>query len=726
MHITTHFPRFLSLARFCLGLLLLGWPLVAEAQRQAEIWHFGENIVITFLEGEAALINPSEMETAEGCVSYCDADGQLLFYTNGGGRIPELSGNQNPGTIWNRNHEVMYNMNGREGGGFSAFQSSIAFPVPGQEEGQFYLFTMEETEFDAGGAVPDQPQGRGLSYFIIDRSLNGGLGGVSLADQRVFVPSYEALSATPIAGDAAGGHWVLCLDGNTNNAFIVLPVTTAGLGEISSQSSSVALEGQIKISPNGQFLFNNRYVFRFDPESGSITPEPLVDLGNVNGLTTSFTNDSRYIFTVRTQNSIRQLVRFDLAADDILASASILANFGVGFTYQMQLASNGNLYFLDFDEASRDFGLSEIRCPTTFTPSLNRLLISLLTTEELAYTGLPNYVDAIFAVPEAVNDTVRIAQTSDLCPSGSQNLRATTNGATYSWSTGENSRSIVVTEPGTYAVTISGSCYPTVEEYTVETILLPEVDILPLDLLGACVGDSVTFTFQAEPPTSLITWPDGSSDSTFRRLYIPQDSFILRIATPCGRRNTSFIFPEETPFLADLATDFTPPLCQGDLVNLVVSSNRFPEGDSLANAGAVLWEDSSVLPNRSILADSNTVYIATVSSGCGDTILLSPELDYSLCPLDCEAAIPSLISPNRDGINDGFRVFSNCGLGEYRLRIFNRWGQLVFSSQNPNESWDGSKDGIAQPMDVYLYQVQFRFPNNPDLERRDGEFSLVR
>ncbi|MGI9160118.1 MAG: hypothetical protein ACR2K1_10245, partial [Saprospiraceae bacterium] len=106
---------------------------------------------------------PSAIFTFEGSASIANADGNLLFYTNGGGRDSVLSG-QPGGKIWNRNHEVMYDMGNTEGGGFSSAQSSVIIPKPGAP-GQYYLFTMEEVEYYVGGDVPGQPLGRGLSYF---------------------------------------------------------------------------------------------------------------------------------------------------------------------------------------------------------------------------------------------------------------------------------------------------------------------------------------------------------------------------------------------------------------------------------------------------------------------------------------------------------------------------------------------------------------------------------
>jgi hypothetical protein len=116
--------------------------LTILAQKEANVWHFGFGSGLDFNSGEAVQITGA-MATNEGCTAYCDSAGTLLFYSNGGGRIP--GGGQDPGHIWNRNHEVMYNMQGIEGGGFSAAQSSIITPAPG-EPNMYSLFTVDEVE----------------------------------------------------------------------------------------------------------------------------------------------------------------------------------------------------------------------------------------------------------------------------------------------------------------------------------------------------------------------------------------------------------------------------------------------------------------------------------------------------------------------------------------------------------------------------------------------------
>ena len=151
-------------------LLLVSFPLLIIAQPETYNWYFGNQYGLNFSSGIPEEITDSAIRTFEGCAAVSDAEGNILFYTNGGGRDPATG--QAPGTIWNRNNEVMYDMSFTEGGGWSSAQSSLIIPKPGQDS-VYYLFTMEEAESNMGDGIPDQPLGRGLSYFEVDMRLNG-------------------------------------------------------------------------------------------------------------------------------------------------------------------------------------------------------------------------------------------------------------------------------------------------------------------------------------------------------------------------------------------------------------------------------------------------------------------------------------------------------------------------------------------------------------------------
>ena len=88
-------------------------------------------------------------------------------------------------------------------------------------------------------------------------------------------------------------------------------------------------------------------------------------------------------------------------------------------------------------------------------------------------------------------------------------------------------------------------------------------------------------------------------------------------------------------------------------------------------------------------------------SGCTtvDTLLVRVFKDFTVF-------VPNVFSPNGDGQNDKLYV-NLVGVKEFRLfRIFNRAGQKVFETTNPAEGWDGTVNGIAQPLDTYVWMVE--------------------
>jgi gliding motility-associated-like protein len=58
-------------------------------------------------------------------------------------------------------------------------------------------------------------------------------------------------------------------------------------------------------------------------------------------------------------------------------------------------------------------------------------------------------------------------------------------------------------------------------------------------------------------------------------------------------------------------------------------------------------------------------------------------------------------------------------------KIYNRWGQVVFQSNNPDYGWDGTFKGTAQPMDVYAYTLEATFFDGKKTTRK-GDITLVR
>jgi gliding motility-associated-like protein len=87
--------------------------------------------------------------------------------------------------------------------------------------------------------------------------------------------------------------------------------------------------------------------------------------------------------------------------------------------------------------------------------------------------------------------------------------------------------------------------------------------------------------------------------------------------------------------------------------------------------------------------------------------------------------IPSAFTPNGDGLNDVFRP-TVAGMEQFLyFRIYNRWGQLLFSTNEPNRGWDGNYNGSKQESGTYVYVIEaVDYMNKPYVKK--GTFVLIR
>jgi len=111
--------------------------------------------------------------------------------------------------------------------------------------------------------------------------------------------------------------------------------------------------------------------------------------------------------------------------------------------------------------------------------------------------------------------------------------------------------------------------------------------------------------------------------------------------------------------------------------------------------------------------------VAINQYGCTDTVcmpvetLINPLLD-----------VPNAFTPGRFGQNSIVKV-QGFGISSLIFRIYNRWGQLVFESNDPNLGWDGNFRGNPQPMDVYAYTVEATFFDGTRTSKK-GDITLIR
>lgn len=527
--------------------------LVSTGQKEGNVWHFGHGEGLDFNTGEAVQITGS-MSTFEGCTAYSDSMGSLLFYSNGGGRIP--LGGQSTGRIWNRNHEVMYDMQGVEGGGFSAAQSSVIIPAPGEPD-IYYLFTVDELEHFVD-ATPEvlaaEPNGRGLRYFKIDMSLNDGLGEVIEADVEVYDYSQEGLCAVRHANQT--DYWILINQDTTGIG--VYSVTEAGV-TLSSIYETPLAGGTIKASPLAampDLTWGHKVVTSFgllldiNLSTGELSNPELLPVGVSEVF--EFAQNGYYLYGTLTETGTfnQQLMRYNTltAFNDGVTVSSTQELIAPDITaFFMQVAPNHKIYYTALN-LQGEVLLGSIDCPNNEEPGLTPVAFNYGGDDEELFISLPNFPAWVFYSSEP--DQIEFGpDTVFLCVGDTLVLDA---GPGDYWEWGGDcfsgpedtwpdnaTRYFTVTQPGTYVACVNGPCSSgtgaggcsSSDQITVLPCIADELSCDLLDLpesVTICAGDSVQLEADLSElgEYSGLQWAGGSgtfipSDTIPNPLYIP-------------------------------------------------------------------------------------------------------------------------------------------------------------------------------------------------------------
>lgn len=124
----------------------------------------------------------------------------------------------------------------------------------------------------------------------------------------------------------------------------------------------------------------------------------------------------------------------------------------------------------------------------------------------------------------------------------------------------------------------------------------------------------------------------------------------------------------------------------------------------------------------SILSDNPSTF--QVDDATGTTVVAGTNCD-------CIVAAPNAFSPNNDGRNDYFfpKIEGACEFSSFQFSIFNRWGQLVYQTNSSTPSdlgWNGNLNGKEQPMDTYVWVMEYQNMDNNEPIIQKGSVLLVR
>ncbi len=702
------------------ALLLLFFTCLSSGAQQYNNWVFGAGAGIGFNPGSGPVPYNTyghKIGAFEGSASISDADGNLLFYTNGE-------------KIWNREHKIMFLGDGLLGHQ-SAYQSALIVPRPNSDS-LFYVFTADAIENNMAN---------GYNYSVVNIKGDNGLGEVTAKNKPMQAPGTERLTAARHANGI--DVWIITNDFRSNtfrawrlscNGLGINPVVSQ-VGEVLDEHDRMSI-GALKVSPDGKMLCQTHFssdvsanadqffqLFDFDNSTGRISNARTVHLPGTGYASCEFSPNSSLLYL--SEPLAQEIEQFEVKLPSAAAIAAtqviIPADYGM---YALQLAPDNKIYLTN----STVF-LSVINQPDVKGTGCDFQINSYNLDNRHAWLSLPPVLHELPPTSDGLTYTTVDACTGTVQFNGFTSIPGAVE---WYWDFGDGTESTVQNPLHSFN--------PANAVYQVRLRISPPnscgyisrtVYVRP----GGVEADA-DFEFEADCETGRVEFTNRSS-------YSPG----VQVLWDFGDGNTSselnpihtYSSPGSYPVRLRL---ITPLACLDDtknqLLDLRLPGLVVPPDQSIIERQTVQlyargtavkyeWTPSDWLNNPDISdpvarpVENITYHVtATTTAGCTET----DSVRIQVTPL-ADIYVPTAFTPNGDGRNDRFGPVLGHKFELLEFSIYNRWGQRVFRSSSKNDEWDGSLGGKRQESGAFVWFLKAKSPGGQVLERK-GSFVLIR
>lgn len=569
--------------------------------------------------------------------------------------------------------------------------------------------------------------------------FGGNNGGISVVASG-GTPSYSYAwspntSNSPIVtGLSVGSYTVNVLDQNSCSASISINVTqpTALSSQITSTTNPICYNGTGTASVIGQGgTVPYTYSWSTTPvQTGSTATNILAGATNVivtdgNGCTTTNTanlTQPSQIITVGGQND-----------------TMCLGSFGV--VSALAVGGGGNYIYTWLPSGVTNTG------SLTVSPSVTSTY-TVTATDQSGCVGVPTTVQAIvYSLPQSC---LTVAGSTQICPGSSTQISAQTIGTTgpltYLWNhnlgTSPGPITVTPTQPTTYIVTVTNTCGVSISDSVHISFTPPPTVVLSKDTSSICVPSYIQFfdnSVSGNVNDPITSWYWSFGDGTHSTLQNPVHLYnnpgtylvTLTVTTAGGCTNnnagapltiTAHPRPIASFSLNSLSLDipYDQLICTNQSVNASSYSWTFGDG------GSSLAENPTY--SYTTVGIYQVQLIVTSSFDCKDTAT-------SEVTTNSDVVFPNAFTPNPNGSSDGsydpaaldnniFFPYVN-GVSDFKLQIFNRWGELIFESTDYKVGWDGYYHGKLCQSDVYIWKAEIKLENNKTFSK-SGDVTLLR
>jgi gliding motility-associated-like protein len=297
----------------------------------------------------------------------------------------------------------------------------------------------------------------------------------------------------------------------------------------------------------------------------------------------------------------------------------------------------------------------------------------------------------------------------------------------YSWNSSP-SQSTALAESlcaGTYIITVTDNnlC----QAMDTITITSPEAIVITDATTPSDCNDSTgtaTITVVGGTPGFVYNWSVGTeTSSTINNLSAGEYTVTVVDTNACLESHSITINNINGPMATASSTS-----------NFILSGNSVIL--TASGVGEYLWTPSTTLTcdncsNTEAKPTETTTYcvLVTDTNNCADTACITIDVDYL-----CDLSVPNAFSPNSDGHNDLFVIngWEKC-VTSFSIRIYNRWGEKVFESDNLTKAWDGKYKtgeeaiGGNQKINsaVFVYYIQATLISGEEVTKQ-GNISVIR
>jgi gliding motility-associated-like protein len=308
---------------------------------------------------------------------------------------------------------------------------------------------------------------------------------------------------------------------------------------------------------------------------------------------------------------------------------------------------------------------------------------------------------------------------------GAINLTVTNGvpGFTYQWSPGnQTTEDISGLDAGIYTVTVidDNNCTKTASFTVTEPDqLIASIEAANVRCFGEQNGEATVNAVGGTPSYSYL-WSTTPPQSTSSISNLPGGTYSVTVTDNNGCTSVQTVtITVPDPFTIKASNDTIIAVGYNANLSVLTTSGGTPDYtfEWLPADGLNTTSGASVIASP----QQNTYYVVTArdANGCEFSDTIYVRVDVKLYDF------PDGFSPNGSNvINQTFGIIASPSVELIEIKIFNRWGQLVFSGNGNNARWDGTFNGKLQPMDNYVWQAQVQLPDGTR-ENKQGNVILV-